>query len=528
MKTLSSLLILAALSSASTIACAARLTESTGNMAMFVTETVDTNGRVFVNAKTGPLVFDGKTYGLGPTSTIKKDAQEFVGRMTPFMPSPVTISYGNCRGQQVSPTNSDVISQATSYLKNNYGQISAPMVAHMKKYGISNATFKYEQAVEVSTGTADANDVESASCQMSEIGTQTRTLTWTFTVDQQSKVTYGKVTTSTDTLTSVHAVYYSKAVAPGLSDDLRYPKAGILSYELLDAQGVSISANKEFDVGGVYDVVVTGNTDTMEESITSEALVLAAATCAANHSSSGCNSAQLQQPDVRSFLDSSGSSLGILDYIKSISPVYIEVGVDADGTTANTIMDWYLYEQNRSLSFPICGYATYANQGNYQIRLEISANRYLINTKGEVALASNATSNYLQPPQSFNLTKKVGPDEWDSITNYILNPLPEGGQLPISDTPGIKQMADVAVYGVKPTSNYYNIDLDNICDVSNRRIITTYCPSGYGMSHDSSGSQICSVPATPATVPGTFNCPDGSFGTATTCYASPLITTTPW
>lgn len=345
-----------------------------------------------------------------------------------------------------------------------------------------------------------------------------------FTLDQLGKLTYGPVTTSSDALTSVHATYFSKAVTPGLSQSFGYPEGGHLKMYQVDAHGTQIGNSMTYDVAGAYDVVVNDAAD-----ITSDDKVTAAAACVANNKGAGCTSQQAQYPDVLSLIDSSGATMGVLDYIKSIAPVYVTVGTSSDGSSADTIMDWQLYEQSRTLVYPQCGYAVYSNQGYYQIRLEAAANRYMVSSKGDVALTSTASSNYLQDPVSFSLQGLLAPESAASqAAAMLLNPMSDGASsLQISSTPGVKQLADISVQGSPPSSMYYAIDDNNNCDVTNRRVINTSCPSGYIIG-GADGNHTCTGTGQPGTLPNSFTCPDGSVSTSSSCTTTPIVRAYAW
>lgn len=564
MKTLTSAFLLASVAWTGLAHAGARLTANTNSIAMFVTEIVPLDGSPLITVKTGAMKFDGYNYGIDRLAPVK-DGSALSGSIVPLTPAQVaprnsygtggtgTYRYHNWKwaqmmedllaqngedpgydpgygydggggvtcpgGQLIKPTSSQLLAQGKTYLSSHVGDITGPMVQHMRRYGIPFGVFRYEQTFSVSV------NLYSGACSPDS---DTRILVWTVTVDQGGHATFGDPILKTPVPKVVHATYFSKAVADGLSPSLAYTNAGFLKYSVLDAGGNPSGTDGLFNVQGVYDAPTASD---------SEVDVTAAAACAAANDSAGCPAGDLQYPDVRSIMDSSGASTGVLDYVKKITPVYLRVGVDASGTEI-FVPDLAVVESRRTLTFNGCGYAVYQNTGSYQIRLDITTNRYLVSSKGETAMVNQSSAKYLQPPVDFSWAARTGPDNWDVIgQTSIINPIDGSMLVPIGDIPQIT-LSDVEVLGSRPTSTYYDLDANNICDVNNTRIISTSCPAGYSISRDAAGTHSCTAPAVlvpppapPALPPATpsYNCPNGQVLTAPgTCSVAPITTYNPW
>jgi len=545
------------------------LTGNTNSITLLVTENVTASGGVSVSAKTGPLAFSGGTYDIGPTGVTLTNAITQLGSIAPFVPKPVTTSnvfMAACNNTPLPATASQAVAQAISYLESPTTQASLlqPLQAYMKTYGIPSATFIYQQQITVAQNVMNAatssTDIDrycysrecgdnwlaifnyysaggsgGYSCNPSAVTQSTQSLFWTFTLDQSGKVSYPDPVILPSSSLTTYVMYTSLASDPTIPANMVPVNAGFLSYVQLDSHMNPVGAMTNLNVQGAYDVPYNASSSSTQESANSVGLVDAAAACVGNNLSIGCPPTQHAYPDAKSLIDSTGTNIGLLDYVESVGPTYYSIGLaasDSTGATDTVVPGMILQEQSRTLTFPPCGFATYETQGSYQLSITTTIDRYLVTTLGVTTRINQWTSSQQTAAVPFNLTTTgLGPTgtyNWNNIGTFIIDPIPPSTDyLPWAGLPSSILPApppDVVTIGVEPTSTYYSYGNNQICDVDNQQTISGSCTPGYTLSMDSTTLQY-SCSATPESG---NTCSDGTIATNGICSTPPVITNQSW
>ena len=581
-----SLLMLAALTLATSAQARGHLTGDSNQYGLSVIESVPLNGAASVSTSVGPINWNGTNYGiLAPTASSSNGSAQ-VGQMSAFTVPTVLMTssqapaseqnevaeleaeaaanssgdgYGSssncwqggdhnynaacdsdgsgdgssssyvpfenpfagevwwaCNGVQLPPTISQLQAQVTTYFQQAsvYAGIKQSMMNMMSAQGIPAGAFQYKQTVQYAsnlsgavyqTGT-DAYGYPTYGCDPSRIVMDSAQVTFSFYLDQTGQITTSGGQAYSSNLQYLYIKYYSKAMQPNVPGPVTnyYPYAGQLAYQMLDANMQPTTSMAYIDVSGAYDATDNG-----------DPAILAAVTCIANNSSSGCNSSV---PDARSLslAAGGGNTATVIDYAAQLDVDYSTIS--ASGTSATNMMNWYLWEQSRTLTYPQCGYAVLENQGYYSMLVDSQTNRYLV-TNGNISEVNTAKGQLQLANQAFDVTQNQNPISGvASDASSVLDPTGSGyGLIPISELQAsdIQQLASLTTVGTPPTSSYYMLG-NTICDVTNQQTLTPVCATGFTASLDSSGNPIC-----------TGTCKDDK-GNEVACTQAGTLSATAW
>ncbi|MHB0990135.1 MAG: hypothetical protein ACYC3O_11015 [Burkholderiales bacterium] len=320
-----------------------------------------------------PVSFKAYTSSLGYTAAsglsynlAAAQEQQIAARVTDLQPVTAVDGSGHPLSQNTLLGNAK-----TSLTQQYVNSLAGQMAAYMQAAGAATAIFNYQQQV------------------MVQGNSQPMYLVWQLIVDGSGRPRYGDAQLIPSAPNFVHAVYTSKAVAATLPASFAYKQAGTVQWQQVNQQVQPLTAMQTIDVNGAFDAPTADAT----ASVYPAGCTLDAASgqvscdpdyglkCLINHASdpytaaspnpanpndTGCPTVPINgYTDFISLENANGASGGYLDYVYSLTPVYIP-STDGSGTQTAAVavsVDTRTWAQN---GYSNCNYGQYVlNQVDY-------------------------------------------------------------------------------------------------------------------------------------------------------------------
>lgn len=302
-----------------------------------------------------------------------------------------------------SMTNQQIIDSLSSTMQNISGTLASAMQQYMAQNGIATGVYEFQQRLD-STATS----------------TSPQLLIVTLTVDQSGKMFFGDPRIVSQNPGILYVVYTPLAVANGLPQSWAYPNAGTIQWQMRDMNWNPLTNWTTINVNGAYDPpqynnttggpVPAGCTGTAPNVVCNPDFGVACLSDTA--SSTLCPTAYT---DIQNLISQNGAQFAILDYTRTLAPVY----TNQNGTE---VANAALSISNRTANYNGCGDINYANTDQVGYELQETTDRYLVETDGSYSPLNVTNSYSISPTQNLSLTYNVPLSQAANLANEIIDP----------------------------------------------------------------------------------------------------------
>ncbi len=263
-------------------------------------------------------------------------------------------------------------------------------------------------------------------------------LVWTMVIDAGGRAFYGNPRLHDEHPLLLYALYTPKSVAQGLPASWAYPDAGALKYQLVDQRMEPQTAFTVVDTGGAFDEPGDLSGGPVDPDALLKCLVDRA-------SSPGCPAGY---PDVRGLIDQSGASGAMLDYVRTLKPLYDSVETPPGSGEFEHSARVSLQIDSRKVELSGCGNIRYTNQGAYGFALQEATDRFYVSAEGTYAQVNRFTQTRLSPTQSYSKQTSVPRSAYATLAQYIISPAEQDSSLlAVSEVPNLVSLAPLSVSG---------------------------------------------------------------------------------
>lgn len=309
-------------------------------------------------------------------------------------------------------TRSQLLARAAAWLAPQAVRLAADLGADLRARGLAWATFMLDQRVLPADGSAPLH------------------LVWTVLLDGNGRALYGDPAVQDQDPRLLYVRYVPRAVAAGLPAQWAYPGAGVLSWQLTDAGLHPLGAATQRDVAGAFDAP-QGTAGPVDPD--------AGLRCLVDHAAGPACPPAL--PDVRTLLDTTGAAAAVLDYVRSVAPVY-----DAVGTGGVQQARAALRIDLRRVDYSACDVVRFTVAGTAGFELARVVDRYVVAAGGSYGAVNRFSATDLSPSAPFQQTVTVARDAVQTLDQYLLEP---GGErlVAVNDVAGLTYLAPLTLAG---------------------------------------------------------------------------------
>ncbi|MCC5609614.1 hypothetical protein LC612_23260 [Nostoc sp. CHAB 5834] len=310
----------------------------------------------------------------------------------------------------------DALAAAADWMTREIGPYKSRYGTWLKSEGLSVGFFNYTQEVMVTT----------------ELGPKKFNIAFNASVDQSGRATYGlpKLVDSDPIL--VEANYIPLRAIGGLPASWQYPDAGKIVWRVLNKRFEPLSGWRAIETNGAYDsalIELAGDQD-------------AKLACLMDLRKAGCSGPK----DIRGIMNDVGASYAIVNYMRSIEPVYEDTpeGIKPVGAISVDERVW------------TC--VSYINKGHYGYVLSLVADQYVVRQESDKVnwqLLKQYGSKGISPTEPYN--KEVTIAQMNSAfpgvgaESLVISPAVGDNQIfRITDKDFIKNLVYVAPVTVDP------------------------------------------------------------------------------
>jgi hypothetical protein len=330
------------------------------------------SGGSSASIKVGPIAASNRGYGVNHL-------------VTRFSGSP----FGTMPGIVVSdPTSQEnALAAAKRWMGDNANSFARRYGQWLNEQGISQGLYHFSQPVNIST----------------EAGIQRRALSFTMTVDNKGRPTYGVPKLVNPNPLILDAQYIPLRAGDGLPSNWKFPEAGYIKYRLLDKRFEPITNWVSVNVGGAFDAPAGGSE--------------AAVACLMDRVAASCSA----PTDIRTIMGHTGADSAIVTYVNQMEPVYDDSNPDEQVAKAAVSVD------SREWNCK-----TYDNKGSFGFVLELSTERYFARLSAESLSYEKIgqwTSYGISPTEPYEKSIDVRLLGNQHPDPYVINPLPDSTEL---------------------------------------------------------------------------------------------------
>lgn len=297
------------------------------------------------------------------------------------------------------PVGSNILQWAAYLFSARTDGIAAALKSYAATKGLSGGIYTYQQSLRVQGRTTPM------------------TLFWQIVVTADGRHFAQDPQLIPSEIAYLQYTYTPKRIAAGLDSSWAYPNAGKLSYRLIKQDLTALTADTVIDTNGAFDAPVYSGTGAIPSGCTQDAAT-GEVSCSQDFgvrclidktSSAGCPSAY---PDMKSVMSDQVAVGGILDYGRSLSPVFDEVedppgsGEMAQVPRVAVTIDSRSISKGKTFFFISPGGGKeYIESGTIGYELRNQTDRYRVQTDGTFELGGQATNTQISPTSAFS--KKV-------------------------------------------------------------------------------------------------------------------------
>lgn len=413
----SACLIAGLLSGIAQVSHAARVSEQSAKDVLVVTETVDSAGGISIAGRLGPLVNAERPdavdrgFGIhGPGFAVGGAAS-----LTPLPGVVLLPTYPTVTGL---PTKGDVQAAANAAIAANGSFARNAMATYLTRYGASSGWFNFKQEVQV-----DVNDAA-----------ETWTIYWDFFTDPKGRGSFGDAQIVPPDPKTLYMIYTSSNADGALPAGYAFGGGGTVKWQLRNSLQQPVTPFVTIDVHGAFDTAQTG-TEIKDEGVK----------CLMNSNTPGCTPVY---GDALSLMNKTGAVIVIADYVRRISPVYVDQGGGVSVPLMSTTVDL------REVSYATCTDMSFHNKGTVGYTLEQSIGRYFGRptaslAAGQYALVAEFSARTLSPTANYEFFKPITRADVVSLADLAIDPI-QGAAVPLltrADIPGLISFAPLSPTG---------------------------------------------------------------------------------
>lgn len=361
--------------------------------------------------KVGPMLLVKTSVGLPdagfPTTTIAsvgtpefKDANAGYrvagNELKVTTPSGVAISATFNYDPANPPVGSNILQWANYLFSARADGIAAAIKTYAATKGLSGGIYSYQQSLRVQGRTTPM------------------TLFWQIVVMSDGRRFSQDPQLISDTPAYLQFTYVPKSVAAGLSSSWAYPNAGKLTYRLIKQDGTALTADTVVDTNGAFDAPTYSGTGAAPAGCTQDAST-GEVTCSQDFgvrclidraSSASCPTGY---PDMVSLMRDWVAVGGVLDYSRTLSPVYDEVedppgsGEMAQVPRVSVAIDSRSISKGKTFFFISPGGGReYIESGTVGYELRNQTDRFRVQTDGIFELGGQSANTQISPTAAFS------------------------------------------------------------------------------------------------------------------------------
>ncbi len=319
---------------------------------------------------------------------------------------------------------SALLKRATALMLGQADTLARQLESWLRTQGASTATYSFRQAVQVAGVTT------------------TQFLSWHMLIQTGGRARYGDPTLIDPVNGPLEVSYTPLRVALGLPPSWALPNAGMLRWRRLDPRLVPVSDWTTFDSAGAWDEPTPVPGATIDSDV--------AVRCLANRTlHSGCNASG---PDVQDLLDQTGATHALLDYLRTLKPVYDTVA-QSDGSNSQVARAAIAVDL-REWQMSGCSGGSYRNAGSYGMELAARTERYRVALGASAELLQARTDVRISPMAPFDRSKTdVRGLSASEIGNWVVDlDNPDGPLLALASMPSIVSAGPVSIIGASQES----------------------------------------------------------------------------
>jgi hypothetical protein len=286
-----------------------------------------------------------------------------------------------------SLSQADVIKSATAHMAGNVKRLAEDLSAYLASQGYASVWFTYEQTL--------------------LLNGRPKYLAWTLFVDGTGRVEYADPQLLDDQPLIVYAIYTPLAVKKGLPQGWQFPNAGTLRWQKRDLRFAPVSAWQSRDLGGVFDQPQGGVTDPD----------FGLKCLADGRWGPACPAGVL---DVKTLIDQESAVFAVFDYVRMLQPVY--TAASGGRRVAAAAID--VYERSVRLAECCCDTAAMSFTNKFRIgyKLELSADRVLVNPDGSWSLENHLSSVALSPTEDRTRSVPTALPDVAGLNSKVISP----------------------------------------------------------------------------------------------------------
>lgn len=351
----------------------------------------------------------------------------------------------------VAATPAQVLATASSHYAAQASRFAALAAPLLRSLGAGRAVYVVDQSVQI------AGEDEA------------RRLVWTLSVDAQGRLVHDAPRLLARAPGLLHVRYVPRRLAHGLPEGWGYPQAGHLAWQRVNLQLQPTGPIEAIDTGGAFDDP-TGPFAGPDDPDAGLGCLIdrrARPDCPTGF------------PDVVGLVDSHAAAWALLDYARTLRPVYDTLPAPDGGV--EQVARPAIAVHRRELSRSDCTRgAAYRNAGQVGVLLEAVVDRIHVTPQGRSAPIARIRETSMSPTQAYDHTREVASADPMAMAPFIIDPLaPQGGLLAVDSVPGLHDLSPVDTTGSAtptqlrwqaPVGDLARIDVEVTCPAPDRWI----------------------------------------------------------
>jgi hypothetical protein len=153
-------------------------------------------------------------------------------------------------------------------------------------------------------------------------------------------------------------------------------------------------------------------------------------------------------PDIHGLIDQTGASGAMLDYVRTLKPLYDSVETPPGSGVFEQSARVSMQIDRRTVEFSGCGNIRYANAGAYGFALQEATDRFHVSAEGTYSQVNRFTNTRLSPTQTYSKEMGLPRSAYATLSSHIISPAENDSTLvPVSAIPNLLSIAPITVSG---------------------------------------------------------------------------------
>lgn len=349
---------------------------------MHINQNVELDGSAVMSARVGPLTTSTKGFGINKNVTVLPDS--------PVKPLPA-VAVSNPVGRM------QALATSAQWANGHINSLRSDVARYAQKTGLSSVVFTYTQ--EINVVAVNEEGVSS---------TKRQAIAFVVSFDATGRPLYGAPKIVDPEPTILEAIYTPMRAAEGLPTNWAYPDRGTLKYRVLKKDLSPLTNFKSLQLAGEFD---DDRSPTDPD---------AGLRCLMDRRNPGCSG----PTDIRALLDETGSSFGIVDYVRQLEPDY-----EGESDTPDGVL-----QGRGALSYDKRIYQcdAYVNEGHWGYVLTMRAERYLAEPAEPLLrykLAQQFGGKTISPTEKFVKSVPISDLNGRNPDDLLISPHPNDNSL---------------------------------------------------------------------------------------------------